>query len=317
MRRGGQADLGGRHRDERRRAQAGRGCHQHPHHGLQQRRHRRQAAHLRRDGRLHPLAPRNHRQRAERRGPRHRELQEGQPYGGPRERGDAQRRGELAVQGRGALAREPNQRGGVHPLLPARQGACRRPDSRHGRHRQLGHHRADFGLQRGDSPPREAQREQLGQQPRDAGAGQQPGGRTPLHHRLARLAHPRARNPAQRPALGGGAGQPPHLDGPLAGEGDARHRPPAENQGGALPLPAQQAGGDAAQPGRGGEQRPRHRPGIRLGSPHRPQIVDDSRHCAHRRTGHSLRPALPAEHARHDHPRPQGHRGESERPLPG
>lgn len=95
------------------------------------------------------------------------------------------------------------------------------------------------------------------------------------------------------------------------------HHAPAEDQGRTVPLPAEQAGGEPAQLRRGREQLTVDRLRLRQQRSRIAPTDDDSGHRPDRGSGHSLRPALPDRHARHDHPRSQGHRGQCQRPVPG
>ena len=186
-----------------------------------------------------------------------------------------------------------------------------------GRGNQHSHRQADRRLQLGDPAPRETAGEQFGPQPRHPGPGQPAGRRAAFDHLVARLQYLDARNPARRHAQGGDAGQPPHLDHAFAGEGHPGHHASAENQGRTVPLPAEQAGGEPAQLRRGREQFAIDRLRLRQQRSRIAPTDDDSGHRPDRGSGHSLRPALPDRHARHDHPRTQGHRGQHQRPVPG
>ena len=136
-------------------------------------------------------------------------------------------------------------------------------------------------------------------------------------HRFAQLARLDARNTAFEHAQGGGAGQSPHIHHAVAGESPVRHHAPAEDQGGAVPLPAQQTGGDAAQLCRRRKQFAYDRPGIRQPQARVAPFDDHPGHQPAGRPCDPLRHHLPDRHARHDHPRPQGHRREHQRPVPG
>ena len=120
----------------------------------------------------------------------------------------------------------------------------------------------------------------------------------------------------QRQALQQQEVQATHLGAPDPGEGPARHHAPAEDQGGALPLPAQQAGGDPAQLRHRGEQLAHHRPRLRQQRPRIAPPAHDPGRRPRLRLRHSVRTALPDRHARHHDPQPPRRRGASERPLP-
>ena len=123
-RRGQQAGVDRHHLDEQFRTQACRGRDQHADRRVRRGRHRRQAAGIGRDQRLHQGAYAGHRTGTGRRGQRNRGDQEEQPDDRHHLGGYPIHHREQQIQGRRAFDRKPDQRRQLHPRLPQQPDAC-------------------------------------------------------------------------------------------------------------------------------------------------------------------------------------------------